>query len=600
MDLLRRASAMVQRRLGSLFFLGVAARLLWSLVVGPTVSLVIGFLVARKGRYSFGNNDVLAFALSPLGVLTLVVASTLFLLAQTLEVASLLLLGADPGRGGSPFVRACLRTARALPRLLDLAARQCLILVVLAAPFLAAIGLAYWLVWSGMDLNYLVEVRPPEFWVGAGIAGFLAAIYGLIAVWLFVRWSFAIAEVVFAGKWGQSAMRASAEKVRGSGWRVTRVALGWLAATLAAQSLTVAVLRFSGMFFLERAGDTLAVAVATAALLLALHAVAISVVGFASNAIGSFLLLQLYEGPTFEEDVPEFRSTWLPTRLVVVGGAAGVAGLAAFLSLGLIASVHVIDEIEIIGHRGDTHDAPENTVAAFKKAIELGADYGELDVQLSKDGVVVVAHDADLLRLVKLDRKIRDMTLEELRRVDLGSAFSPAFKGEHVPTLEEIFDTVAGHKLKVLVEIKVYPGDDTPKLVKETVDLIHRKDFSDHCMVISLSYEALQRVRKLDPKLTLGYLVADSIGNLSRADVEVLMVRWGIASPLLVADARGRGKPVFAWTVDETGAMVRLWDRGVAGVITNNPGAMIEERKKVRAMSDVERLLLRARSMLGG
>lgn len=600
MELLSRAFAMLRRRLGSLFFLGVTARFMSALVIGPMVSMVVGFLVARKGRYSFGNNDILSFALSPTGVITGVVAATLFVFAQTLEIASLLLLGRDEEAGGSPFVRACWRTVRALPRLLNLAAYQCVVLLILAVPFLGAIGLVYWLVWSGLDLNYLVEVKPPRFWIGAGFAAVFATIYGAIAVWLFVRWSFSIAEVMFHGSWGRAALRRSAVKVRGSGWRVTRVALAWLIGTIVVDFLTVSALRFFSIFVLERTADTLVLAVATSALLLALHAVLLSVVGFASNVIGSFLLLQLYEGPTFEELVPSNHLSWMPTRLVVIGVAAGVAGVACVLSVGLISSVHIIDEIEIAGHRGDSHDAPENTVAAFKKAMEAGAEYGELDVQLSKDGVVVVAHDADLLRLANDNRKIRDMTVEELRAVDIGSSFSPEFKGEHVPTLEEIFDVVAGNKLKVLVELKIYPNDNRSALVKKTVDLIHRKRFSEHCIVISLDYQALQEVRKRDPELLLGYLVAESIGNLTKADVEILMVRWSLAKPLLIGEARRRGKPIFAWTVDDPKLMVRLWNRGVASVITNDPKLMVQKREEVRQMSDVERLLLRARYLLGG
>jgi glycerophosphoryl diester phosphodiesterase len=594
------ALGMIRRRLHSLLLLGITARLIWTLVLAPLTSLIVGFLVERKGRFSFGNNDIVMFLLSPTGVATLIVAATLFVFAQTVEFASLFLLGRDDERGGSPFVRATWRTIKALPRLFDLAARECVILIVIAAPFLGMIGLVYWALWSKSDLNYLVEVKPPKFWMGAGVAGVFVAIYLLIAIWLFVRWSFAIPEVVFHGASGRTALRASARKVKGAGWRVTRVALAWLLVAMALDAVTISALRVFSLFTLEHTSDAVVIAVATAALLLAVHAILIAAVGFVTNAFAAFLILQMREGPNdAEKTTLDQTPSWLPTRVAVIAWAGAIAGLAGILSFGLVASLHIEDDILVTGHRGDAHDAPENTVAAFKQAIKAGADCGELDVQLSKDGFVVVAHDVDLMRLMKLNRKIRDMTLEELRRVDLGSAFSAEFQGEHVPTLEEIFVAV-GDKLKVLIEIKVYAGDDTPELVKRTIDLIHLKKFSDKVIVISLSYEALQLVRKLDPKLKVGYLVADSVGNLTRLDVNYLMVRAAMANPPLISEARRRGKSVDAWTVDDPNLMVRLWDRGVANVITNNPREMVEMRKRVREMSDVERLLLRARYLLGG
>ena len=110
----------------------------------------------------------------------------------------------------------------------------------------------------------------------------------------------------------------------------------------------------------------------------------------------------------------------------------------------------------------------------------------------------------------------------------------------------------------------------------------------------------LQEVRKLDPALELGYLVSGSIGDLSRLDVEALMVREPLAKPKLIAQAQRRGKTIHAWTVDDPRALVRLWDRGVVNIITNDPRAMIAARREVRAMSDAGRFLLRVRYLLGG
>lgn len=588
-----------RRRLGSLVLLGIALRLLWSLALGPVTTMAVAFLVARKGRYSFGNNDILAFLLSPTGVITLVLAATLFVFASTIELASLLVLGGDRVLGGSPFARSSMRTLRATPRLFALAGRQCLVLFVLAVPFLGLIGAAYLLLWSDYDLYFLVKVRPPKFWIGAGIAGSLVAAYLAVASIFFVRWIYSVPAVLFESESSRGALRSSARRVMGSKKRVAWIALAWLAGTLAIQAATVAILRSFSLFVLERVGDSVAFAVITAAGLLALDAVVISVVGFLTNAVGAFLLLQLYTGPAEDADHPPL-ARWMPSRLAILGTTAGIASVAIFLSFGLVASLGADDDILITAHRGVHDDATENTVAAVKEAAKIGVPWAEIDVQLSKDNVVVVAHDEDLMRLAGLNRKIRDMTAAELGQVSLPWKTSTNLPGEHVPTLEEVIDAVKGQPLKIMVEIKVYSGDNVPRLVSETVDLIRRKGFGDQCMVISLSYDALGLVRKQDPDLRLGYLVAEAIGNVTRLDVDELSVRFALATPLLVAEATSRDKPIAAWTVNDPAMMVRLWDRGVANIVTSDPRRMMARREEVLGKNKVERLLLRARYLLGG
>ncbi len=226
--LIARASAMLRDRFGTLILFGVAARLLWALIIGPVSSGVIAYLIARKGQYSFGNNDILSFALSPIGIITILLAATLIVFAQTAEIAGLLLLGRDPESDGPAFARAALRTGKAAPRIFSLAGWQCVILGVCLAPFLALVALAFKRLWSQYDLNYLVQVKPPEFWTGASIAGALLAIYAVIAAWFFVRWIYSLPIVLFERKPALRAMKESALRVKGEGWPITRLVVAWL------------------------------------------------------------------------------------------------------------------------------------------------------------------------------------------------------------------------------------------------------------------------------------------------------------------------------------------------------------------------------------
>ena len=110
-------------------------------------------------------------------------------------------------------------------------------------------------------------------------------------------------------------------------------------------------------------------------------------------------------------------------------------------------------DVEITAHRGDVSQAPENTIPAFKAAIESGADWIELDINQTKDGVLVVLHDENLMRVAGVPHKVRDLTYDEIRSLDVGSRLGPDFQGTSIPTLSEVLDYCRG-KIKLNIEIK--------------------------------------------------------------------------------------------------------------------------------------------------
>ena len=193
--------------------------------------------------------------------------------------------------------------------------------------------------------------------------------------------------------------------------------------------------------------------------------------------------------------------------------------------------------------------------------------------------------------------KISDMTFAEIRELDIGSTFSPRFRGEKIATLDEVLDAASGH-IRMNIEIKHYPELGDPPSVQATLKSIRDKHFSKRCFVMSLSYRVLQEVRRQDPSQKIGYIVSSAVGDLTRLDVDVLSVRDALATPRFVDEAKRRGKAVHAWTVDRPKDMTRLWERGVANVITNKPRLMVERRREIRESSEVERLALRARTLL--
>ncbi|MBN1936710.1 MAG: glycerophosphodiester phosphodiesterase, partial [Anaerolineae bacterium] len=221
--------------------------------------------------------------------------------------------------------------------------------------------------------------------------------------------------------------------------------------------------------------------------------------------------------------------------------------------------------------------APQNTLAAFLLAAEMGADGVELDVHLSADGQVVVIHDDTVDATTDGSGRVSALTLAELKALDAGGWFDPRFAGERIPTLQEVFDAV-GHRLLINVEIKVEAGYHPLEQEAETVRLIEDNNLVERVIISSFSIASLRRVRRLNPHIALGLLYAQvetrlfpTLARLLGARYEALHPQFGLVDARYVASARRRGLHVNAWTANEVDPMRRLIDVGANGIITNYP-----------------------------
>jgi glycerophosphoryl diester phosphodiesterase len=221
-----------------------------------------------------------------------------------------------------------------------------------------------------------------------------------------------------------------------------------------------------------------------------------------------------------------------------------------------------------IAHRGASGSFPENTLAAFRAAIEAGAEMCELDVQLTRDGAIVVIHDDTVDRTTGGIGAVAMMTLAEMKRLDAGAKFSDRFAGERIPTLEEVFDLVEG-RCALNIEIK------SEGLETKVTELICTRNAFGWTLVSSFDWAALARIRHIAPEIRVGLLAsrwpARLIGAATEMKAAAINPRVDIVTEDLCIAAHGREMSVYAWTVDEPAEMRRLIAYGVDGIMTNWP-----------------------------
>lgn len=254
----------------------------------------------------------------------------------------------------------------------------------------------------------------------------------------------------------------------------------------------------------------------------------------------------------------------------------------------------------ILGHRGASALAPENTLAAFSRAISDGSDGIEFDVRLSRDGVPVVIHDADLKRTGRIDRLVSDLTAGELRNVDVGSWFvertqsaDESFRGEKLPNLSqviELFSTTGG---LLYIEIKC-DADEGPLLAAEVARLTRESRMAERIVVESFDHSAIAAVKKFDsgirtaalfePRLTRPISMVrrfKMIDTALDAGADEIALHHTLAGIRVVEKAKQAGLDIVVWTVDDPIWITRARMLGIKALIANDPGSMLRQRDRI-------------------
>lgn len=234
----------------------------------------------------------------------------------------------------------------------------------------------------------------------------------------------------------------------------------------------------------------------------------------------------------------------------------------------------------IVAHRGASGEMPENTLVAFRRALEIGVDAVELDVHLTSDGEPVVIHDPMLDRTTDGRGLVRDQTLAAVRRLDAGRWFGERFAGERVPTLAEALDLL--RPVRVIVEVKngpVYYPKIAARVAAEVRAAGHPSVTAssfDHPVLVELKTEASRVGAVLDTAVLFVGRPVDQVGLALDAGADALHPHWAYLTPEMVGAAHAAGLRVETWTVDDPLYLAHVIGMGPDGVMTNHPGRLRE------------------------
>ncbi|MGI5850766.1 MAG: glycerophosphodiester phosphodiesterase [Clostridiales bacterium] len=238
----------------------------------------------------------------------------------------------------------------------------------------------------------------------------------------------------------------------------------------------------------------------------------------------------------------------------------------------------------IMAHRGASGYAPENTMAAFEKALEMGTEGIELDVHMTADGEIVVIHDHTVDRTSDGKGMVGALTLEEIREFDFGSWFDPKFKGQSIPTLRDVFELLEDWEGLLNIEVKsgpiFYPG-----IEEKLVDMVKRSNFRGRIIFSSFNHYSLRDIKALDPAMEIGLLyMAGLVEPWKYArdlNAQALHPLYYNVVPELVAGCKENGIKLNPFTINEEKEMEMVMRAGVDGLITDYPDRALNVRKRI-------------------
>ena len=626
-NLMNKVFSDLRRNLWSLFLYNSIFAFLNFFALSPLLSWAVSFMASSGGRLSVDNAEVLSFMFSPRGVFFVLLVGSLRAVTLYIKHAGMILL-AWQSIAGRPMsgLWAFWAVVQRLPRLTLLGSYHVAAHLLLIAPFAILCTLIYRFVFSSMDVYFLFLESAVARWIGLAAALFLVGTIIILHGIVYLHWVFSLPALLVDNLSTAAALTYIHDLLKGKRRQIGAVVFSfWTVIILLPFALAHGFHLLGGRVFARLPEEHGLIIPAVLGLMVSY--LAMSFIGeFLTIAVSCLTITRLYAGlrqaqgtkrpgsrashtsvtrvdrekecaeSPLHSDVAKSMRTHVshrprPRQIVIfmVMGAVVTLSIVA----GILSDFDLHDNVKITAHRGSSASAPENTLAAIRAAIAEGADFVEIDVRLTSDDYAVLLHDKDLFRVAGLKRNLSDLTYDQIKILDVGSWFSSRFRDERIPLFSDVVVFCKG-RIKLNIELKV---DRAPhKLAERIVQVLREHDAVSESIVSSANIEGLEHIRSLEPSIRTGFILAQSIGEVTALDVDFLSVSSRLTTPGLISAAHAAGKEIHVWTVNKRRRMARFIDLGVDNLITDLPSVALDLLDERAAMSSDELLFIKVRS----
>lgn len=578
----------------------------------PVSSFLLQWYFDMGGELVIGNEELFRWVLTPAGFGYLIFASGLTLTTTVIHYAGLFYLITDDLNGRQPSVGQTL--LKILPRI-PLLFKLCLITGILVACllvlFAAGWGGVYLLFLSEFDLMYYYTIRPAVWYYALFAGGLWTVLWGSVTLYTGLRCLMGLPAFLSGYRPFWLALHRS--------WSISRNRTGRLFRLIGISAGFWFLMRFIGTFLVLYTGSILIgwVPVFSSSIRLLIFVTTLFLAGtFLLDVFTTFLGFSFlstvvtkfyYEESGLELEIPKTAGIrkipgallrillpWLrparaiPLMLLLMFGSILFSGF-------LLERVPDLQPVAIAAHRAGPPSSPENTLSALERSIDAGADVTEIDVQLTRDGVAVLVHDEDYMRVADLPGRVSETDYSGLQGIVQQPDDGTADSLRYIVTLEE-FLTVAEGRIETMVELKYYGWN--PELAEEVVRIVREQGAEERVLLMSLNQQAVRQLRELAPEMPVGYVTSVTAGDPSRLDVQFLAVARQAVSQELIRLAHQQGIEIYVWTVNRADRIAEMMEMGVDGIITDDPEMAVRVREELGRLNPAERVLLRVPGIL--
>ncbi|CAM2963867.1 glycerophosphodiester phosphodiesterase [Hathewaya histolytica] len=570
-------------------------KLITAFILLPLMSMCLNYFISLSGRKTITNNELIKFSTSKEGLCAFLILCVITSISIILEIGTLIIIAKNTYMGVKISLKeAFFLSLNNLSKIFSISSISIILYITFLVPLLGI----------GMTSSLITSLKIPSFildWILQYPLGITLLIMSIIiAYFLLIRWIFTMHIAILENKSFKESLKDSSNLCKGNYFYIFKnlflsQLILWIISMLFFFLSNIAI----GLI-IKRIG----VSSFTSLAILSLYSIIISILlllfTLFSSPFNTIIITRLYFSlrPSYTEpsNLKYYNKdkNYMSFKTVKKNKKFVSALVLIFLSLSLaLTSILSYTEsqkndVNITAHRGNSLDAPENSKSAIEYAIKDKAHYAEIDVQETKDGEVVLTHDSNFKRTADVNKYVWQTTLPEIKKFDIGSKFDPKFKGETVPTLEEIIK-ISKNKIKLNIEIKTHGREKY--LIKKVADLIKKYNLEEQCVVTSLNYKALLEIKKLNPKIKIGYIMYIALGDLAELKVDFYSIEESNVTKDLVNKAHLIGREIHIWTIDDSSKAETLIDMGVDNIITNKPEEMLQIIEKSKNKTIMEKLL---------
>lgn len=579
----------------------IITKILLAVFIFPLFWSATNVLIKSKGLFAVSNQDFVDFLFSPEGFLFALLFIGLSFFVILLEIGGYIVIS---GRGihgekESSFKEILHYNLKLFPNLLGSGGLLLLFYILVMTPLTGVT----------VSISFLENVKIPNFITGVIFDNTLyySLYFGVLLIFAFLsfRWIFTFHFIVLGGEKPASAMKKSRKLMQKNGktFLVELLTIGFFFTLIFVLFYFLWLALVKGLFYLfpvEKTG---------ARILLFLFLFAKNIfLGFLSLFIIPFEVHHLTKNfyhycentddfsamansypEILEKKKPSFLDYLLKKkRSFFVLFAIMLLITSVFSSLFYEEIFEKKTTIQVVGHRGGGgYSIPENSLSSIAKSIEYGAEYVEIDVQRTKDGYYIINHDKNFMRMAGERRKPKEMTLAEIKQLDIGK-FYEGYEGERVPTIEELLDFCKG-RIGVFVELKGESADE--KMADDVIQMIRERKMEKETVLMSLDYKLMEYVSRTYNDIDAGFTYFLAFGDLGGFESSFLILEEEAATKKALSKIHEAGKKAVVWTVNEEASMEKFIAEDVDAIITDDVKGLIERMREEEGKGTLEWLL---------